>query len=68
MAIVTNASAAVMRADAEALIILNRAPEVLVCAVVVGELLASFAHGRREANSRRERSELLGDQRFASRP
>ncbi len=59
IALDTNAYAALKRADADVLAVLGMAPEVVVSAIVIGELLAGFACGSREAGNRRGLSEFL---------
>ncbi len=50
----TNAYAAFKRDRAEALNIVRRAPRIALNSVVLGELLAGFAAGSREARNRAE--------------
>jgi tRNA(fMet)-specific endonuclease VapC len=54
LAIDTNAYAAFKRGDEVIVDVLKHAPDILVCATVLGELLAGFAAGRRESTNRRE--------------
>lgn len=55
----TNAYVAFKRGDTEAVAVLRRAPEIALCPTVLGELLAGFACGNRNARNRRELSEFL---------
>ena len=59
IALDTNAYAAFKRNDPEVVAILRVAPEIVLSATVVGELLAGFSFGNREAVNRRELAELL---------
>ena len=60
IALDTNAYAAFKRNDPDVLAVLRVAPELLLSATVLGELLAGFAFGSREAANRRELAEFLG--------
>lgn len=55
----TNAYAAFKVGDPAALEIFRRAPEIALCTVVMGELLAGFACGSHETRNRRELSAFL---------
>jgi tRNA(fMet)-specific endonuclease VapC len=59
IALDTNAYVAFKRNEAEVLAVLRIAPEILLSATVVGELLAGFAFGSREANNRSELGEFI---------
>ncbi len=59
IALDTNAYAAFKRNDPEVVAILRVAPEIVLSATVVGELLAGFSFGNREAVNRRELAEFL---------
>lgn len=56
----TNAYVAFKRNDPDVLAIVRTAPELLLSATVLGELLAGFAFGNREAANRRELAAFLG--------
>lgn len=60
----TSAFAAYKRGIPEALEVLQYAPEVGVCSIVLGELLAGFAVGNREAQNRLEFKEFLARDRI----
>jgi tRNA(fMet)-specific endonuclease VapC len=59
IALDTNAYSALMRGDDEVLAVLRVAPELVVPATVIGELLAGFAFGGRESMNRRELAMFL---------
>ena len=59
LAIDTNAYVAFKRGDVEIIGVLRRSPELLVSATVLGELLAGFACGAREAKNRSELSQFM---------
>ena len=55
----TNAYAAFKRGDEAILAVLQHAPSLLICTTVLGELLAGFAAGSREAVNRSELTQFL---------
>jgi predicted nucleic acid-binding protein len=55
----TNAYAVFKRGDAAILEVLQHAPGLLICATVMGELLAGFAAGNRESVNRSELTQFL---------
>lgn len=59
----TNAYVAFKRGTEEAVEMLRLASEIVVPAVVLGELLAGFAAGSREAENRRELAQFLDSPR-----
>lgn len=59
VALDTNAYVAFKRGDEGVIAILQRCPELLVSATVLGELLAGFAAGSREAKNRAELSQFM---------
>ncbi len=59
IALDTSAYAAFKRGDAQILGVLQHAPSIIVCATVLGELLAGFAAGRRESINRSELTQFL---------
>jgi tRNA(fMet)-specific endonuclease VapC len=59
----TNAYAAFKQGRAEAVDIVRRATRIAVSSVVLGELLAGFAVGSREAKNRGELQQFLGSDR-----
>ena len=59
IALDTNAYAAFKRNDSDVIAVLRVAPELLLSATVLGELLAGFAFGSREAANRRELAAFL---------
>ena len=52
----TNAYVAFKRGDDAIVAVIQRCPDLLICATVLGELLAGFAAGTREAKNREELS------------
>ena len=52
----TNAYVAFKRGDANIVEVIQRCPDLLICTTVLGELLAGFAAGTREAKNRQELS------------
>lgn len=64
VAIDTNAYSALTRADEGVVSVLRQAPEILVCSIVLGELLAGFAAGTREGANRRELAAFLSSPRI----
>jgi len=62
----TNAYVAFKRGDADILAVLRRAERILLPAVVLGELLAGFAAGSREAVNREELARFLESHRVAT--
>ena len=52
----TNAYVAFKRGDENIVAVIQRCPDLLICATVLGELLAGFAAGTREAKNRQELS------------
>lgn len=59
IALDTNAYVAFKRGDDGVVAVLQRCPELLVSACVLGELLAGFAAGTREAKNRAELARFL---------
>ncbi len=59
IALDTNAYAAFKRGDERVLGVLQYAPSIIVCATVLGELLAGFAAGGRESANRGELAQFL---------
>ncbi len=59
----TNAYAAFKRGDEDAVEIIRHAPRIGISVVVLGELLAGFAAGTREATNRRELQQFLRSDR-----
>jgi len=55
----TNAYAAFKRGDAAVVTVLQHAPSLLICATVLGELLAGFAAGNRESVNRSELTQFI---------
>jgi tRNA(fMet)-specific endonuclease VapC len=68
IAIDTNAYAAFKKGDADVLAVLRRAAEIHVSTVVLGELLAGFAAGSREADNRSELTRFLASTRVRLQP
>ena len=56
MVLDTNAYVAFKRGEDGVVAVIQRCPDLLVCATVLGELLAGFAAGTREAKNRQELS------------
>jgi tRNA(fMet)-specific endonuclease VapC len=52
----TNAYVAFKRGDEGVVAVIQRCPDLLICATVLGELLAGFAAGTRDAKNRQELS------------
>jgi tRNA(fMet)-specific endonuclease VapC len=63
LALDTNAYTAFKRGDAEVLATLRQADKILISVTVLGELLAGFAAGSREATNREELSRFLASPR-----
>lgn len=63
IAIDTNAYAAFKRGDPAIIAVLQHAPEILVCATVLGELLGGFAAGSRDSANRSELTLFLNSPR-----
>jgi tRNA(fMet)-specific endonuclease VapC len=63
VAVDTNAYAAFKRGQAEALAVLRAAPDILISTIVLGELLAGFAAGSREARNREELAQFISTPR-----
>lgn len=61
----TNAYAAFKQGLPDAVDIIQRAPELVLCSIVIGELLAGFAVGSREAKNRNELQQFLASARVA---
>lgn len=55
----TNAYAAFKRGDAAVVTVLQHAPSLLICATVLGELLAGFAAANRESVNRSELTQFI---------
>lgn len=55
----TNAYVAFKRGDPPVVEVIQRCPEMIVCTTVLGELLAGFAAGSREARNREELNAFL---------
>src|SRR5437870_4344452 len=64
----TNAYAAFKQGQPDALEIIQRATNLAISTVVLGELLAGFAMGSREAQNRRELQQFLGSDRVSLLP
>ncbi|PDW00398.1 type II toxin-antitoxin system VapC family toxin [Candidatus Chloroploca asiatica] len=64
----TNAYTAFKLGQAEALEIIQRAPVLTLSSIVIGELLAGFAIGSREAQNRAELQQFLASPRVSIRP
>ncbi|PDW05088.1 type II toxin-antitoxin system VapC family toxin [Candidatus Viridilinea mediisalina] len=64
----TNAYTAFKLGQAEALEIIQRAPALTLSSIVIGELLAGFAMGSREAQNRAELQQFLASPRVSMRP
>lgn len=56
IALDTNAYVAFKRGEENIVAVIQRCPDLLICATVFGELLAGFAAGTREAKNREELS------------
>ena len=56
MVLDTNAYVAFKRGEESIVAVIQRCPDLLICATVLGELLAGFAAGTREAKNRQELS------------
>lgn len=63
IAIDTGAYSAFKRGDTAIVAVLQHAPRILVCATVLGELLAGFAAGAREGANRAELASFLSSPR-----
>lgn len=59
----TNAYTAFMRGEASIVEVITHAPQLFVSTTVMGELLAGFAAGTREAKNRSELSQFLNSPR-----
>lgn len=68
VALDTNAYAAFKRGEAEVLAVLRAAPDILVSTIVLGELLAGFAAGSREARNRQELAQFISTPRVRVAP
>ena len=55
----TNAYVAFKRGDDDIVAVIQRCPDLLICTTVLGELLAGFAAGTREARNREELSAFM---------
>ncbi len=55
----TNAYVAFKRGDDKIVAVIQRCPDLLICTTVLGELLAGFAAGTREARNREELSVFM---------
>lgn len=55
----TNAYVAFKRGDDQVVAVIQRCPDMLICSTVLGELLAGFAAGTREARNREELSVFM---------
>ncbi|MFV9507387.1 MAG: type II toxin-antitoxin system VapC family toxin [Oscillochloridaceae bacterium umkhey_bin13] len=64
----TNAYTAFKLGQAEALEIIQRSPALTLSSIVIGELLAGFAMGSREAQNRAELQQFLASPRISMRP
>lgn len=64
----TNVYAAFKRGDDDAVELLRLADEIVLCPVVLGELLAGFAHSAREARNREELAAFLDSPRVTLVP
>lgn len=64
----TNAYVAFKRGDKDMLAVLRRAERIYLPTVVLGELLAGFAAGNREATNREELARFLQSHRVATLP
>lgn len=64
----TNAYAAFMRGDSEAMTVVQRATAIAVNAIVLGELLGGFASGACEEANRRELARFLDSPRVVVLP
>lgn len=64
----TNAYAAFKNGEQYALAVLRHAPEIGLCATVLGELLAGFACGSRTARNRRELADFIASSRVRQLP
>jgi tRNA(fMet)-specific endonuclease VapC len=63
IAIDTHAYTAFKRGDAAIVSVLQHAPQIIVSATVLGELLAGFAAGSRQGENRQELSQFLSSPR-----
>jgi tRNA(fMet)-specific endonuclease VapC len=64
----TNAYTAFMRGEARMVEVITHAPQLFVSSTVLGELLAGFAAGTREAKNRSELSQFLNSPRVGLYP
>ena len=68
IAIDTNAYSAFKRGQADLVLVLKHAPQILVCSTVLGELLAGFPAGPREGTNRAELNLFLRSPRVHTVP
>lgn len=68
LALDTNAYTAFKRGDANVLATLRQTDRILISVTVLGELLAGFAAGNREAENREELSRFLASPRVEQSP
>jgi len=59
----TNAYSAFKRGDPSVVSVLQHAPRILLCATVLGELLAGFAAGHKESANRAELAQFINTPR-----
>lgn len=59
----TNIYSYAMKGDSETIVILQRAHEIAICAISIGELLSGFKAGTREKENRIELEEFLDSPR-----
>ncbi|MGZ8219885.1 PIN domain-containing protein [Methylomagnum sp.] len=64
----TNAYTAFKRGDPTVVAVVQHAPSLLLCATVLGELLAGFAAGQKEAVNRAELTRFLASPRVSLIP
>ena len=64
----TNAYTAFKQGVPEAVAVLRHAPEIALCATVLGELLAGFSCGTRAARNRRELADFIASSRVRQLP
>ena len=55
----TNAYTAFKRGDAAIVAVLQHAPSIIICTIVLGELLGGFAVGKRESVNRSELTQFI---------
>jgi predicted nucleic acid-binding protein len=63
IALDTNTYTAFKRGDAAIVTVLQHAPSIIVCAIVLGELLGGFAAGKRESINRSELTRFINTPR-----